>query len=787
MKSSKDARVVIVDMEEKKVIHEAFEAGGEITITPTQLINNPDALVGTTSMTELFECGGVTAYQEGGEVFVTPYPLTNAGSGDYVAGSNTMSNMFEDGGQVDWLGNKKVISVPFNGKTINFKVSVDETADEGEFYVFDSKTMKDDDLVEDLDLIGMPGEPSPVMMVIKNFLEGKMKGVKFEEVKGYYADGYGALRVEGSLKKVPEKFENEFFTFSNLTWYKDGMFGEPVEKLLPQGVGRGLAEGAYNYTLIGKMSPKKKFRELTKMPQKVFSKMTLYFFINSNGNLNDTREEAEVWVFIKDHEGKGQHFFEPFYLNEVPDEVIEPLIDGEDEIFEAIEELREKYGLWSDDFKSYAKGGLNRVGPNGLKRFNHKIGDLHDDLEDAKMSIDETQEFLQDIYGKDITYQDRLKYQYAKGGTTPESIQRMQEKLINDLWDRKGYDISYLAELPLNELKSLYDTEFYYEDEFFEKGGRLGFEGLAKKVAKRYEGKPVKAKYQKEYGKTYSKEEAMEVGRKVAAKVYGQQQANMKKMAKGGATSSSPMPLSSPRFLPNSKRLVREWKKQYDFSKLLVDSARPILNEKELHDLGMKIEQLEWAIRMEEENPSRMQNLKRLVREWKKPYDFSKLLVDSARPILDEKQLHDLGMKIEQLEWAIKYDEDHYAEGQKMAEGGSLMGHGLQVGDKIVEDLGSALKVETKDGAVVHVDLASGYRGKDMPLPFAKGGAVGGMTIPEIAKKFDRTTADVFSQLQVGEAHEMEHTGDPKVARKIALDHLAEDLDYYTKLKKIGL
>ena len=61
MKSSKDARVVIVDKEDKKVIHEAFEAGGEITITPTQLINNPDALVGTTTMTELFECGGVTA------------------------------------------------------------------------------------------------------------------------------------------------------------------------------------------------------------------------------------------------------------------------------------------------------------------------------------------------------------------------------------------------------------------------------------------------------------------------------------------------------------------------------------------------------------------------------------------------------------------------------------------------------------------------------------------------------------------------------------------------------
>ena len=99
-KSSKDARVLIVGKDSKKVLHETFEAGGEITITPYPLVNNPDALVGTTSMTELFECGGVTAYQEGGEVFVTAYPLTNAGSADYVAGSNTMSNMFEGGGEV---------------------------------------------------------------------------------------------------------------------------------------------------------------------------------------------------------------------------------------------------------------------------------------------------------------------------------------------------------------------------------------------------------------------------------------------------------------------------------------------------------------------------------------------------------------------------------------------------------------------------------------------------------------------------------------------------------------
>jgi hypothetical protein len=61
----------------------------------------------------------------------------------------------------------------------------------------------------------------------------------------------------------------------------------------------------------------------------------------------------------------------------------------------------------------------------------------------------------------------------------------------------------------------------------YAKGGDIGFEKLANKVAKNYEGDKVKPKYQKEYGKTYDKAEAKEVGNKVAAKVYRQQLAKM--------------------------------------------------------------------------------------------------------------------------------------------------------------------------------------------------------------------------------------------------------------------
>ena len=48
---------------------------------------------------------------------------------------------------------------------------------------------------------------------------------------------------------------------------------------------------------------------------------------------------------------------------------------------------------------------------------------------------------------------------------------------------------------------------------------KIGFDALAKKVAKSYVGKAVAKKYQSVYGKRYSKAEAEEVGNKVAAKV----------------------------------------------------------------------------------------------------------------------------------------------------------------------------------------------------------------------------------------------------------------------------
>jgi hypothetical protein len=106
--------------------------------------------------------------------------------------------------------------------------------------------------------------------------------------------------------------------------------------------------------------------------------------------------------------------------------------------------------------------------------------------------------------------------------------------IVSDLDDQDDYEVVYT---PI-EIIQLASDKGYNEDgmEDFEyaKGGKIGFDALAKKVARSYKGKKVKAKYQNEYGKTYDSKEAMEVGQKVASKVYRRQLARKSKMAQGG-------------------------------------------------------------------------------------------------------------------------------------------------------------------------------------------------------------------------------------------------------------
>jgi len=55
----------------------------------------------------------------------------------------------------------------------------------------------------------------------------------------------------------------------------------------------------------------------------------------------------------------------------------------------------------------------------------------------------------------------------------------------------------------------------------------------------------------------------------------------------------------------------------------------------------------------------------------------------------------------------------------------------------------------------------------------------------EIAKKHEVSVDEIHKQLKKGIDVEYEHTKDAKKAREIALDHLLELPDYYSKLNKM--
>lgn len=105
---------------------------------------------------------------------------------------------------------------------------------------------------------------------------------------------------------------------------------------------------------------------------------------------------------------------------------------------------------------------------------------------------------------------------------------RNERKHVNH---NEDYEVRYAKKKPSR-------TGYKGKRKFGDGGGISNFERLSRVVAKNYEGKRVKPKYQKEYGKVYSKSEAKEVGNKVAGKVKFMQKAEsgteVKKGAKGG-------------------------------------------------------------------------------------------------------------------------------------------------------------------------------------------------------------------------------------------------------------
>lgn len=59
------------------------------------------------------------------------------------------------------------------------------------------------------------------------------------------------------------------------------------------------------------------------------------------------------------------------------------------------------------------------------------------------------------------------------------------------------------------------------------------------------------------------------------------------------------------------------------------------------------------------------------------------------------------------------------------------------------------------------------------------------MSVDEIAKQHDVSVEVIQHELEAGIKVEREHTSSDQAAKEIALDHLAELPDYYSKLDKM--
>lgn len=80
----------------------------------------------------------------------------------------------------------------------------------------------------------------------------------------------------------------------------------------------------------------------------------------------------------------------------------------------------------------------------------------------------------------------------------------------------------------------------------------------------------------------------------------------------------------------------------------------------------------------------------------------------------------------------------------------------------------------------------NGHNGEsNMKQNNLKGGKADKLSIEDIAKKHKLSIGEIEAQIEMGKKVEMEHVSDVKLAKEIAMDHLEEIPDYYTRLTKM--
>lgn len=172
-----------------------------------------------------------------------------------------------------------------------------------------------------------------------------------------------------------------------------------------------------------------------------------------------------------------------------------------------------------DDFQNqvYATGGVtkNYINRNQLNTITIKKGN-------QKLTYK-----VSDVYNGAYKLEDGGNLEKTAFYVSKRNVVKVQLKDGKDVKVANGYWIKKGAK-PIHTSKYDDGGEMGYAG-----GGKTTFKEKATSIAKKFEGKKVEPKYQKEYGKTYDKAEAKEVGNKIAGSQKAKYDA---KMSKGGST-----------------------------------------------------------------------------------------------------------------------------------------------------------------------------------------------------------------------------------------------------------
>lgn len=196
-----------------------------------------------------------------------------------------------------------------------------------------------------------------------------------------------------------------------------------------------------------------------------------------------------------------------------------------DEFLEYLNEFYGKKGLYADDLKGgFSKAELRKA----MNTYLQKLGSAPTWGYGDSVDRERVRQILQPSYKM-----------YAEGGFMSRLLSKNKEpkgEVRNDDIDLS--DDKKLRLRPSTTKTTLKENEWMMkhnssrEARAYAGGGKVTFKEKATAIAKKFEGKRVEPKYQKEYGKTYDKEEAKEVGNKIAGSQKAKYDAKAEKGAK---------------------------------------------------------------------------------------------------------------------------------------------------------------------------------------------------------------------------------------------------------------